>query len=409
MKHVVQHSITQMNPQNNSNVTLADILSSGMPDYCIHHGMSSKQKKVVKKITSCGKTPEGFIVYCPDEKCGYRIFKHKPCGDRHCNRCNNYKKMKWIAGQITNLLPVPYYHVVFTIPQELNNLAICNQEKIYDLFFKSAFAAMNKFSLDERFLGGRLGYIGILHTWGQKMDYHPHIHFTVAGCGITNQGEVKRLPYQKKFLFPVKAMSKVFRGIFMEGLNDYQKEGELKYPGVLEEVKTNYKDFKKKLYEKEWVIFSKPPLPNSVKILEYLSRYSYKVAISNGRIISCENGEVEFNYKDYKDKDAKGLGKIKQMKLSHEEFIRRFMLHILPDGFRKIRYGGIFSSNQKGKSIKIIREYFVKLLTETEEEIKTLYDGLTKHLLKLCPQCVENTLKYRKEFLVLKYPMPACW
>jgi hypothetical protein len=394
-----------MYPQSNSKLTIADILNSGISEYKEHHGMSYKQKKVVNKITSCGKTAEGFLVYCPDEKCGYKIFKHKSCGDRHCNKCNNYKKMKWIAGQIENLLPVPYYHVVFTIPYELNNLAICNQARIYDLFFKSAFETLNKFSSDERFLGGKLGYTGILHTWGQKMDYHPHIHFTIAGCGITPEGKVKQLPYQKKFLFPVKAMSKVFRGIFMEGLNKLHKTESLKYPGGLEKIKENYQEYKTELYKKEWVIFSKPPLPNSIKILEYLSRYSYKVAISNGRLISCENGEVEFNYKDYKDKDDRGVGKIKQMKLTEEEFIRRFMLHILPEGFRKIRYGGILSSNQKGKMIKKIREYFFNLLSETQEAIESAYEGIKKYIIKLCPHCLEKALQYKKGFIELKYPI----
>ena len=375
-------------------ITLADILSGSMDKYLDNHKISYKQTKVVNKIINCfSDNPPSILFKCSNKNCDYFEYKHKPCRDRHCNKCNSHKKIKWLINISRNLLPLPYYHVVFTLPSELHNLAICNQKVIYDLFFKSSFYVLNKFSDDNKFFGGKLGYIGLLHTWGQKLNYHPHIHYMVLAGGIKD-GMFKKLPYQKKFIFPVKALSKVMMGKFIESLKNNYYKGNLKFPGKLEAIagEKDFNDFLYLLSNKSWVIYSKAPIPNSEKTLQYISRYTHKVAISNYRIKSYSNSMVSFEYKDYRQNNANGLPVRKILTISDMEFIRRFLLHILPNGFRKIRYGGIFSSNQKAEAIKIIKESIELQLNKIYDKLNNALNILEDKLLCVCPKCNSKVL-----------------
>jgi hypothetical protein len=369
-------------------IRVADILAIGISSYLEHHKLSWKQKKVVGKIINCS-SPNAVQqkIVCSNEECGYEKVRSKPCGDRHCNRCNESKMLKWLAKIMKQYLPVTYHHVVFTMPNELHNLTLCNKEVIYDIFFKSCFEVLKKFGRDEKFFGGELGFIGLLHTWGQTLCYHPHIHFIVMDGGIKN-GEYKRFRYHKKFLFPVKAMSKVMMGVFIEKLKWSYEAGELLFPGELQEISSSpkFNSYVWKLSRKEWIIFNQAPLKGSSNVLEYLSRYTHKIAISNNRIKEYSCGEVTFEYKDYKDRNENGIAKKKLMKLSQEEFIRRYLLHILPNGFRKLRYGGIFASNKKKESFAIIKE----LLKKYEHQIDAWYLRIRKYVEVLCPVCDEK-------------------
>jgi len=373
-------------------IRVADILAKGMSSYLINHKLSWKQKKVVDKIINCctEKMPEQRIV-CTNEECGYEEVRRKPCGDRHCNRCNNNKMLKWLSKMMKEYLPQTYHHVVFTMPEELRNLTTFNKEIIYDLFFKSSFEVLRRFGRDEKYFGGEIGFIGLLHTWGQTLFFHPHIHYLVMSCGIRD-GEFRRLPYTKKFLFPVKAMSKVMMGVFIEKLNCSYKAGELQFPGELQEISSSQKFniYLWKLSKKEWVIFNRPPLHGSSRVQEYLSRYTHKIAISNNRIKEYTNRKVTFEYKDYKDKNGNGTAKKKLMKLSDEEFIRRYLLHILPNGFRKLRYGGILASNKKKECLSIIKEYYKEVMDKLSQQIERWYLGMRKYVEVLCPVCDEK-------------------
>lgn len=375
-------------------ITVADIFSGSMDKYLINHKLSIKQTKVVNKIINCFSDNSPSVLFrCSNNNCDYFEVKHKPCRDRHCNKCNSHKKIKWLIKISKSLLPLPYYHVVFTLPSELHNLAICNQKVIYDLFFKSSFYVLNKFSDDNKFFGGKLGYIGLLHTWGQKLNYHPHIHYMVLSGGI-KEGMFKKLPYQKKFIFPVKALSKVMMGKFIEFLKLNYYKGNLKFPGKLEAIanEQNFNNFLYLLSNKSWVVYSKAPIPNSEKTLQYIARYTHKVAISNYRIKSFQFGKVSFEYKDYKQNSDDGLPIKKILTISDMEFIRRFLLHILPNGFRKIRYGGIFSSNQKAEAIRIIKESIEVNLKELSEKVKRILIQLEDKLLCVCPKCNSKVL-----------------
>lgn len=373
-------------------IRVADILARGMSSYLENHKLSWKQKRVVNKIINCCSLNSSVQkITCSNVECDYEEERRKPCGDRHCNRCNNSKMLKWLAKIMKQYLPLTYHHVVFTMPEELRNLTLCNKEIIYDIFFKSCFEVLKKFSREEKYFGGELGFIGLLHTWGQTLFFHPHIHFIVMDGGIKN-GEFKRLPYTKKFLFPVKAMSKVMMGVFIEKLKWSYKNGEIKLSGKLNEISEEelFNSYLWKLSKKEWVIFNKAPLNGSSKVLEYLSRYTHKIAISNNRIKEYCGGEVTFEYKDYKDQDEKGIAKKKLMKLSEEEFIRRYLLHILPNGFRKLRYGGIFASNKKKESFAIIKKFYKAELEKLTQQIDEWYLGIRKYVEVLCPVCDEK-------------------
>ena len=373
-------------------IRVADILEKGFPSYLEKHKLSWKQRKVVVKIINCcsPNTAQQKIV-CTNKECDYVEVKGKPCGDRHCNRCNYSKMVKWLSKILKQYLPLTYHHVVFTLPEELRNLTLCNKDIIYDIFFKSCFEVLKKFGRDKKFFGGEIGFIGLLHTWGQTLCYHPHIHFMVMSGGIKD-GKFKQLPYSKKFLFPVRAMSKVMMGVFIEKLKCSYEEGNLSLPGELQEISSlqKFNSYLWELSKKEWVIFNRSPLKGSSKVFEYLSRYTHKIAISNNRIKEYSGGEVTFEYKDYRDRNEKGIAKKKLMKISEEEFIRRYLLHILPNGFRKLRYGGIFASNKKKESLSIIKEYFQELFGKYTKQVEVWYENIRKYVEVLCPVCDEK-------------------
>lgn len=370
-------------------ITVADILSGGIDKYLLSHKLSYKQTKVVNKIIHCFSDNTKLVnIKCSNEKCDYQEIKNKPCRDRHCNKCCYNKQIKWLINLLQKYVPLPFYHVVFTLPSELNNLSICNQKLIYDIFFKSSFYVLNKFAKDPKHFGGKIGYIGLLHTWGSKLLYHPHIHFMVLAGGIKGNKFCK-FPYGKKFMFPVKALSPVMMGKFIELLKEKYAEGKLLFPGKLEGL-SSPKEFNKLLYKlskKKWVIYSKTPFANGDRTLEYISRYVHRVAIANSRIKSYVKGMVRFEYKYYVKKGKREVQKKDILPLKEEEFIRRFLLHILPERFRKIRYGGIFSPNQKNEAIRIIMKTIGLELSNIIEKVKDKLSELEKSILCLCPKC----------------------
>lgn len=375
-------------------IKVSDILAQGLGSYLDDHKLSWKQSKVVGKIINCCSPSSSRQRFnCSNNDCDYSVERGTPCGDRHCNRCNNSKMLKWLSKIITQFLPLCYHHVVFTLPGELRNLCLCNKEIVYDVFFKSAFDVLKKFGRDEKYFGGEIGFIGLLHTWGQTLCYHPHLHFMVLSGGIKN-GRYCRLPYSKKFLFPVKAMSKVMMGVFIDKIKSEYYDGKLVFPGNLNKISTDktFNSFLFKISRKEWVIFNQPPLNGSPKVLEYLSRYTHKVAIGNHRIKDYSYGKVTFEYKDYKDRNNKGTPQKKLMTLCEKEFIRRYLLHILPEGFRKLRYGGIFSSNKKRKSISIIKDFFKDIIETLNQQTEDRFNRIKKYIYVLCPKCEAKLL-----------------
>lgn len=382
-------------------ITLSDIISSGIEEYQRKHRLSSEHKKAVWHIINCRTSMMGrHEVQCTGKDCNYRVIEYNSCRDRHCNKCDKSKKLNWIMARSKELLPISYFHVVSTLPQKVCNLAICNKEVVYDIFFKSVFYVINLFAEDKKYLGGKIGFFSILHTWGQTLSYHPHLHIIVTAGGLRGK-EFVRLPYQDKFLFPVKAMSMKIREKFVELLQSAYESKRLSFPGKLESIsqKQAFTEYLKEIGQEKWVVYSKPPFSRPEKVLEYFSRYTHRVAISNSRILSFENGIVTISYKDYKDCDEKGIPKIKTMSFNTEKFIQRFLWHVLPNGFKKIRYGGLFSSGKKRESIRNIRDNFEDKLKEIENKIELWYVKLSKYVEHICPACERGKLIFKYALL----------
>ena len=357
-----------------------------------HHELKTDSnvhvQNVMHRLKTCRTAALGYHVYrCSDEQCGHIKYQYHSCRDRHCPNCGALKKQEWIEARMQELLPVKYYHVVFTLPHELNSLVLGHRKLLYKLLFDASSQTLLTFAKDPQYLNALPGIISVLHTWGQQLSFHPHIHCIVSGGGITNDNTWKDAKKSKyNFLFPVEAMHSVYRGKFLESLTKMIAKGEVIMPDG-----TDGKWLMDILYQKEWIVYAKAPFGGPHAVIEYLGRYTHKVAISNHRICSVnENDTVTFDYKDYSDGN-----KQKQMSLPINEFIRRFKQHILPEKFTKIRtYGYLANRNRHQRINEVLKR--MKL---------PLHKGLVKIPLDLrmkeqygiditeCPCCKGKTLQ----------------
>ena len=345
--------------------------------------------KVLSRIRRCRTAALGYHLYeCSNQDCRHSKYQYHSCRDRHCPCCGAIKKQEWIEARMQELLPVKYYHVVFTLPHELNALVLGNRRALFKLLFDASAATLLTFAKDPQYLQAQPGIISVLHTWGQQLSFHPHIHCIVSGGGVVDGNkwkECKRNQY--RFLFPVKAMQKVFKGKFMEQLKHLIAKGEVSLPAA-----ADTKQLLNKLYGKDWVIYAKAPFGGPHAVIEYLGRYTHKVAISNHRISSIneQSGTVTFTYKDYRD-----ANKSKEMTLSCNEFVRRFAQHILPGRFTKIRmYGYLCNRNRSQRIQGILKAMQVPLhkgLIKAPLQVVLLLNyGVD---IKECPCCKQQSLQ----------------
>jgi predicted Zn-ribbon and HTH transcriptional regulator len=358
-------------------IELQDIFRQFISDYRRLHYLTIEQTKAVNAILSCRTSMLGAHIDRCDE-CGFEQISYNSCRNRHCPKCQTLAKEEWIDRQKENLLTCKYFHVVFTIPADLRPLFYQQQQPMYTLLFKAVSETLLELCADKKYLGAKPGITAILHTWGQNLSYHPHLHCIVTGGGLTNAETW--VNGRKKFFLPVKILSRKFRGKLLF----YLRKQKLKFFGNLEEFNRadRFSALVKKLYSAEWVVYCKPPFGNAQKVIYYLGRYTHRVAISNNRIISVKDGYVSFHWRDYSDNN-----KQKIMTLPVEEFIRRFLTHILPLGFRKIRHYGLFASRDKGKRLTLC-----KLLTGTYCTVE--HESTLERLVRifgtdfnLCPCC----------------------
>lgn len=295
---------------------------------------TSWQHRTLHAIRKCRTLAlGGHIDRCNNPDCNTLHLSYNSCRNRHCPKCQGHRKEQWIRAREAELLPVPYFHVVFTLPQELNRLCLYKPKILYSLLFKAAWQVIRDFGSNPKFLGARTGMIGVLHTWGQNLSLHPHLHCIVPGGGLTPSGRWKPVKHKGKYLFPVKAMSKVFRARFVAQL---RRELEGKQAS----------GFYNSLFKKHWVVYCKRPFLGPQQVIEYLGRYTHKIALSNHRIQAIDNGTVSFSVKDYRHG-----GKRTTTRLPDAEFIRRFALHVLPKGFVRIRHYGMLSTYHKKISL----------------------------------------------------------
>ena len=350
-----------------ASVELADVLKAHWSAASNHPQINSWQLRVLSAIKACRTAAlGGHVDACTS--CGTLRISYNSCRNRHCPKCQGNKREEWIAKREEELLPVPYFHVVFTLPDLLNPLAMHQPKQLFDCLFEAAWKTVETLGWDHKHLGAQSGMIAILHSWGQTLSLHPHLHCIVPGGGITRKGKWKTAKSEGKYLFPVPTISKLFKGKFMALL---KKKALPVDRGV---VNT--------LYKKEWVVYAKRPFASPHSVVEYLGRYTHKIAISNHRILAMDDQKVTFGYKDYRHG-----GRKKQMSLNADEFIRRFALHILPRGFVRIRHFGFLSSTAKKISISLIRGQL-----QQQSQVRVEPRKLQKFNPLLCPCCHTETM-----------------
>ena len=312
------------------------------------------------------------------DHCGHLEVSYNSCRNRHCPKCQTLRKEKWIEARNEDLLPIECFPVVFTVPSELNHLILMNQNVLYNVLFRSVSETLAELANDPKHLGAKIGVIGILHTWGQNLMDHPHVHCVVTGGGISRDGG-RWVSCRKGFFLPVRVMSALFRGKFLDLLKDCFKRSDLIFPDSLSHLKYpgNFDTFMRRLYHKKWVVYCKPPFDGAKGVLQYLGRYTHRIAISNNRIISAMEGNVSFRWRDYADDN-----RLKTMNLKSGEFIRRFLLHVLPARYVRIRHFGLLANRNRKDNIELCRKIFGKDQPERKENIRQ--EPWQEQLLRIC-------------------------
>lgn len=371
-----------------STMTLSTIFNQHADMYCQAHTLTPEQYKVVHAIKNCRTSAlGGHVAQC--DHC-YRICcVYNSCRNRHCPTCGSFKAAQWLSARETELLPVRYFHVVFTLPHELNNLTLYNKRFLYNLLFESAWETLNTLGKDPNRLHGDMGMLSILHTWGQNLSQHNHVHCIVPGGALKLNG---KWVSSKKYLFPVNVLSKLFRGLFVSKLRSLYQTNQLTLPDQLTETLrgNSFEGLLDLLMQKDWVVYAKPPFGSPEQVLNYLGRYTHKIALSNYRLISCDEEAVTFKWRDYADDNQEKI-----MSLKPHEFMRRFLSHVLPSGFMRIRSFGFLANACKAKKIKIIQrqlDYTPKIAKE-KKDTATMMLELTGKDITICPYCNSGTLK----------------
>ena len=333
---------------------VADIFRAHGPAWCQANAghVSLEQLKVMSAIERCRTAAlGGHVERCED--CRYTTIAYNSCRNRHCPKCQGAAAQQWLAEQQAELLPVPYYHVVFTLPAAIADIAYQNKAVIYDLLFKASAETMLTIAADPEHLGARIGITSVLHTWGSAMTHHPHIHMIVPGGGLSLDGK-SWVSCRPGFFLPAKVLSRLFRRLFLQKLGALHKADQLSFFGkhaALAERKA-FATYLAPLHQIDWYVDLRRPFAGPEAVLAYLSRYTHRVAIANSRLISVDQNSVSFKYKDYR---IEGPDRYKVMTLSTDEFIRRFLIHVLPNGFHRIRHYGLFAKSARAENIARVR------------------------------------------------------
>jgi hypothetical protein len=329
---------------------VADVVRAHEDDYLAAQGATAAQRQVLRAIRNCRTaTLGGHVEGC--DHCGHLRIAYNSCRNRHCPKCQGPATARWLQARAAELLPVPYFHLVFTLPAALGPLILQNPRLLYGLLMQAVAETLLQVAADPRHLGAEIGFLAVLHTWGQNLMHHPHVHCVIPAGGIADNGQ-QWIACRKDFFLPVRVLSRVFRGKFIGGLKRAHLRGELTFHGGLAKLAES-RDFEQLLDQvvrHEWVVYAKRPFGNPAAVLKYLARYTHRVAISNQRLVALKDGEVSFRWKDY----AHG-GRERLMKLSAVEFLRRFLLHVLPRAFVKIRHYGFLANRARTTKLELCR------------------------------------------------------
>ena len=375
-----------------SRYPIREVFADSMDWYLKEHSPSPEQLSAANAIAHCKTGELGYNVSVCDE-CGHTETHSCSCRNRSCPNCQSALKEVWIDKRRSEVLDAKYFHVVFTVPHQLNALFLANQHLLYDLLFSAASQTLLTLSQDKRYLGAEPGIIMVLHTWGQTLAYHPHVHCIISGAGLTR--DQRLVKSGKSFFIPIKAVMKMFRGKFMAALKSYRSSGKLVIPGSCFDLTLpeGWQSFVDRLYSSDWCPYIKETFNGNGNAISYLGRYTHRVAISNGRITGMTDDTVSFWYKDYRDNNAR-----KEMTLSHEEFIRRFLMHVLPRRFQKIRYFGFLANASKNRKLHLLFKLQGHLQFTTRFSADTPKDVILSEVLgidvRLCPCCGKSSMRY---------------
>jgi hypothetical protein len=348
--------------------------------------VSLDQLKVMSAIERCRTAAlGGHVARCENADCGHTHIFYNSCRNRHCPRCQGAASREWLADREAELLPIGYFHVVYTLPAELRDVAWQNKRVVYDLLMKAAAETTLEIAADPKRLGARVGITSVLHTWGSAMTHHPHVHMIVSGGGLSPDG-TRWISSRENFLVHVHVLAAKFRGKLLAMLMDAHDAGRLKFfnthAGLAD--RATFKRFLGPLRHIDWVVYCKAPFAGPEAVLRYLSRYTHRIAISNRRLVSADDGGVAFRWKDYRED---GLARWKTMTLTPSEFIRRFLIHVLPKGFHRIRHYGLLANGQRAESLAKARELLEQAPREAAVEQKAAAADEPRMAPCPCPRC----------------------
>jgi len=386
-------------------IELADLVRAHGRPYRQAHRLTRGQHRALRAIAACRTAALGGHTECC-EVCGAIRIAYNSCRNRHCPKCQTLAKERWLRARQAELLPVEYFHVVFTLPHALNPLAQGNPRVLYGLLFQAARETLATFGEDPHHLGGEVGGLAILHTWGQTLEQHLHLHCVVPGGALSRDG-ARWLPAKRGFLFPVRALARVFRGKYIAGLQRAFAQGVLRFAGGVAPLAepVAFRQFLAPLRASDWVVYAKPPFGGPAQVLEYLGRYTHRVAISNDRLVSLEAGQARFRWRDYAH-----ANRVKTMTLAADEFLRRFLLHVLPGGFVRIRHFGFLAN--RGRTAKLARCRALLAagpppVPAGPEPVATLMLRVTGVDITQCPVCGAGPLRVVAVFRPGHLPAPA--
>jgi hypothetical protein len=376
-----------------SGLEVADVFRRHGAVYRETYGDSlcTAQRRAMSAIELCRTAALGGHVERCDHCDHQRVF-YNSCRNRNCPKCQSLARAQWLEARQSELLDTPYFHVVFTMPQPIAAIALQNKEILYNILFRATAETLRTIAADPKHLGAQIGFFAVLHTWGQTLCVHPHLHCVVPGGGISPDGR-RWLSCRPNFFLPVAVLSRLFRRLFIDYLTQAFDAGKLQFFSSLEplRVRAPFLRYITPVRKADWVVYAKPPFAGPEEVLKYVARYTHRIAISNSRLLDIGDGQVQFRWKDYRDNNRH-----KTMTLGADEFIRRFLLHVLPDGFQRIRYFGFLANRYRAEKLALCRR-LLKMpppaaTPELQKDYKDHYEALTGISLKTCPLCRCGTM-----------------
>jgi hypothetical protein len=372
---------------------VADIFRRYGAAYRESYGASlcTAQRRVMSAIELCRTAAlGGHVERC--DRCDHQRICYNSCRDRHCPKCQSLARAQWLEDRRSELLDTQYFHVVFTVPQPIAALALQNKESVYNILFRAAAETLRTIAADPKHLGAQIGFFAVLHTWGQALSHHPHLHCVVPGGGISPDG-TRWVSCRPNFFLPVSVLARLFRRLFLEHLQQAFDAGDLKFFSSLDPLRMRdaFLRYLAPIRKKDWVVYAKKPFAGPEDVLKYVARYTHRIAITNNRLLDTNDGKVQFRWKDYRDGNRQ-----KTMTLGADEFIRRFLLHVLPDGFRRIRYFGFLANRYRAEKLALCQQLMQmpppKATHEANTDYRDRYEALTGISLRTCPLCRCGTM-----------------